>query len=37
VTKKLKERYGTRIPMDETVISPEAIYKSGMLATVWRK
>jgi uncharacterized protein YycO len=34
VAQKLKERYGTRIPLNETVISPEAIYSSDRLETV---
>jgi uncharacterized protein YycO len=37
VAQKLKERYGTRIPMNEPVISPEAIYSSGRLETVMEK
>ena len=37
VARKLKERYGTKIPMNEPVISPEAIYKSERLATVLKK
>jgi len=34
VRKKLKERYGDKIPMDEKVISPEAIFNSSLLKTV---
>jgi hypothetical protein len=34
VQAKMKERYGDRIPMDETVISPVAIYDSELLMTV---
>jgi hypothetical protein len=34
VKKKLEERYGDKIPMDEKVISPEAIFNSGLLKTV---
>ncbi|MCS6933645.1 MAG: YiiX family permuted papain-like enzyme [Chitinophagales bacterium] len=34
VKKKMKERYGDKIPMDETVISPAAIYESDLLTTV---
>lgn len=34
VKSKLKERYGKRIPMDERVISPKAIYESPLLTTV---
>ncbi len=31
---KMKERYGDKIPMDETVISPAAIYNSELLVKV---
>jgi Permuted papain-like amidase enzyme, YaeF/YiiX, C92 family len=34
VQAKMKERYGDKIPMDETVISPIAIYNSELLITV---
>jgi hypothetical protein len=34
VQAKMKERYGNKIPMDETVISPVAIYNSELLMTV---
>ena len=34
VKAKMKERYGEKIPMDETVISPSAIYESELLVTV---
>lgn len=34
VQKKMKERYGDKIPMDETVISPVAIFDSELLMTV---
>jgi hypothetical protein len=34
VKKKLEERYGDKIPMDEKVISPEAIFNSDLLKTV---
>jgi hypothetical protein len=34
VKKKMKERYGDAIPMDETVISPVAIFESELLMTV---
>ena len=37
VSQKLKERYGTRIPLNEPVISPEAIYSSDRLETVLKK
>lgn len=35
VKAKMKERYGPGIPLDETVISPAAIFRSGRLTTVW--
>jgi hypothetical protein len=34
VKKKMKERYGDKIPMNETVISPAAIFESDLLMTV---
>lgn len=34
VKKKLKERYGDKIPLDESVISPSAIFDSELLTTV---
>ena len=34
VKKKMKERYGNKIPMDEIVISPAAIFDSELLTTV---
>lgn len=34
VQAKMKERYGDKIPMEETVISPVAIYDSELLMTV---
>lgn len=34
VKTKMKERYGEKIPMDEIVISPSAIFKSELLITV---
>jgi len=34
VRKKMKERYGDNIPMDELVISPAAIFESELLITV---
>jgi hypothetical protein len=30
----MKERYGNRIPMDETVISPVAIFDSELLTNI---
>ncbi|MBK8703658.1 MAG: YiiX family permuted papain-like enzyme [Saprospiraceae bacterium] len=34
VKKKMKARYGDKIPMDEIVISPAAIFDSNLLATI---
>lgn len=34
VQRKLAERYGTAIPLEETVISPQAIFESALLETV---
>ncbi|MDF2519156.1 MAG: peptidoglycan peptidase [Sphingobacterium sp.] len=34
VKSKLKERYGNRIPLEETVISPASIFNSKLLTTV---
>ena len=34
VQSKMKERYGDKIPMDETVISPVAIFESELLTMV---
>ena len=34
VKNKMKERYGDKIPMDETVISPGDMFSSGQLKTV---
>lgn len=34
VKKKMKERYGDKVPMDEIVISPAAIFDSELLTTV---
>ena len=34
VRKKLNERYGEKIPMNEIVISPAAIFESELLITV---
>lgn len=34
VRAKMKERYGDAVPMDETVISPAAIFNSKLLKTV---
>jgi uncharacterized protein YycO len=37
VRKKMRERYGNNIPLDETVISPDAIFNSELLMTVKEK
>ncbi len=34
VKQKMKERYGNKIPLDETVISPVNIFNSELLRTV---
>jgi Permuted papain-like amidase enzyme, YaeF/YiiX, C92 family len=34
VLKKMTERYGKKIPMDEIVISPSSIFDCGLLKTV---
>lgn len=34
VRKKIKERYGNKIPQNETVISPAAIFSSDLLKTI---
>lgn len=34
VKSKMKERYGAKIPLNETVISPAAIFNSENLLTV---
>lgn len=34
VRAKLRERYGDRIPLEETVISPVAMFRSPLLVTV---
>lgn len=34
VQQKMKERYGSNIPLDEEVISPVSIFNSNLLATV---
>lgn len=34
VQTKLQERYGTNIPLNETVISPQAIFDSSLLMTI---
>jgi hypothetical protein len=34
VKQKLHERYGDRVPLDETVISPQAMFESELIETV---
>lgn len=34
VKQKMKERYGDKIPLDETVISPASIFNSDLLTTI---
>ena len=34
VKQKMKERYGNKIPMDEIVISPKAVFESELLETI---
>jgi len=34
VKQKLRERYGDKVPLDETVISPQAMFESPLLITV---
>ncbi len=34
VKAKLRERYGTKLPLQETVISPQAMFDSALLVTV---
>ena len=37
VQKKLKERYPAGVPLDETVISPQDVFQSGLLVTVYQQ
>jgi len=37
VKTKIKERYGNKVPMDETVISPGEMFSSNLLVTVTEK
>ena len=37
VQKIMKQRYGSKVPMDETVISPVSIFKSDLLVKVLEK
>ncbi len=37
VRKKMRERYGSSIPMDESVISPQSLYESPLLTTVMQR
>jgi hypothetical protein len=37
VKTKIKERYGNKVPMDETVISPGEMFSSELLVKVTQK
>jgi hypothetical protein len=37
VRKKLRERYGSRLPLDEPVISPSSMFDSDLLVTVGQR
>lgn len=37
VSAKLKERYGTEVPLDEPVVAPAALFDSSYLTTVYQK
>ena len=37
VQKKVKERYGTNVPMEEPIITPDRMFKSNLLVTVMEK
>ncbi|MDR0233671.1 MAG: YiiX family permuted papain-like enzyme [Zoogloeaceae bacterium] len=37
VKQKIRERYGNKIPLDETVISPQAMFESPLLRVVTEK
>lgn len=37
VVEKMKSRYGNKIPFEETVISPSAIFESSLLKTIIAK
>jgi len=37
VKTRMKERYGNKVPMDETVISPDEMFSSDLLVTVIQK
>ena len=37
VRAKLRERYGRRLPLNETVISPVSLFNSAELVTVLRR
>lgn len=34
VRAKMRERYGSKVPLDETVIAPSAMFESSLLETV---
>ncbi|AFM12532.1 YiiX family permuted papain-like enzyme [Turneriella parva] len=35
VKAKLKERYGSRVPLDEPVVAPSQLYESGLLENIF--
>jgi hypothetical protein len=35
VKAKMMERFGDNIPIDEWVITPEAMFQSGLLTQIW--
>ncbi|MDP2875090.1 MAG: YiiX family permuted papain-like enzyme, partial [Holophaga sp.] len=37
VQKKMRERYGNKLPLEEPVISPQAMFESPLLATVFER
>ncbi|HTY60233.1 MAG TPA: YiiX family permuted papain-like enzyme [Bacteroidota bacterium] len=37
VQKKLKERYPDGVPLEETVVSPQDVFESGLLVTVYEQ
>ncbi len=37
VKAKIKERYGNKVPLEETVISPGEMFSSDLLVTVIQK
>ncbi len=37
VQKKMRERYGNKLPLEEPVISPQAMFESPLLSTVFER